>query len=605
MTSEAHQTLMRQYDLHWYKLDLQLENNSLNLTGEVTMGATAKVAGMREFAFELHQNHSISAVLVNGVSSTFKRNGGEVVASLPVPLNDGEKFTVQITYGGTAPSGASAAIGNGLNTAMAPPYNTQVTWSLSEPFAAYVWFPCKQLLEDKADSLDVWVTTSVENKVGSNGLLQRVTSLPSQKHRYEWKSRYPIAYYLISVAVGPYQEYSYQVTLPGVAEPLLVQNYLYPDPAVLPAHKVDLDRTGDFLVTFSNLFGVYPFYKEKYGHSMAPIGGGMEHQTMTTQSSFEFALTAHELGHQWWGDEITCAGWSHIWLNEGFASYCEYLAIEHHLPAEKMNWLNKSASRALEQPTGKVFVEDSTNVARIFQADLSYRKGAMVLHMLRHALGDEVFFKVLRAYREAYRFKVASTRDFQHVVEQVSGKSFQYFFDQWVYGEGFPLFEISWAQQGNNLVLQSQQVGSSSATPFFKTEIELLLKSSGGNTLVVVQQNQPIEKFFFKVPGVIQDIVVDPNQWLLEQTRSVKRDNTLLLSERELHLYPNPTGSELTISGGGIFPDMVAIIDAVGRELHSIKPTTQTVSVSGLAAGVYTLRLQYGNNLFYKRFIKL
>ncbi|WP_181305305.1 M1 family aminopeptidase [Rufibacter sp. XAAS-G3-1] len=603
ITSLPHRERMRQYDLHWYKLDLALERNSLDISGNVMLYASALANNLAEFAFELHPNFTIQQVLLDGTPCTIRRTGSEVIAVLPVAKARQDKFQLQVFYAGRAPSGASAAIGNGYNTATTP--WGQYAWSLSEPFAASEWFPCKQLLEDKADSVEVWVTTDVANKVGSNGLLQRVTPLPHQKHRYEWKSNYPIAYYLISVALGPYEEYSYQAAIPGASKPVLVQNYIYPQ--TLSTFKTELDRTGQFLQLFSELYGIYPFHQEKYGHSMAPIGGGMEHQTMTTQSTFEFTLTAHELAHQWWGDEVTCADWSHIWLNEGFASYSELLAIERLLPTERMDWLNRANQGALSQPQGSVFVKDSTNVSRIFSSALSYRKGALVLHMLRHTLqNDALFFQALQAYRQQYRYQVAGTRDFQRVVERVSGRSLQYFFDQWVYGEGFPVFDIAWAQQGNQVYLRSRQSSSSQATPFFKTEVEYRIRTSVKDTLVLVQQDQNVEDYRFTVAGEVLSIEVDPDQWLLESVNTLTKDASVIPSGAEVVLaYPNPTLGEVNLKGMSGLPDQIAIYDVLGRHIRTFVPSGLTFSVAHLGAGTYFLRLKRGETYTQLRVLKL
>ncbi|WP_207431074.1 M1 family aminopeptidase [Sabulibacter ruber] len=602
ITSEEHREMMRQYDLHWYKLDLNVEQNSLDISGNVTLFGSVEGNSLSEFAFELHPNFTIQQVLVDGVSSAVRRSGSEAVATFPAAKARQGKFRVQVFYAGRAPSGAGAAIGNGFNAASNPWGG--VTWSLSEPFAASEWFPCKQLLSDKADSVDVWVTTNVANKVGSNGVLQRVTPLPNQKHRYEWKSNYPIAYYLISVAVAHYDEYSFQVQIPGAPAQVLVQNYIYP--GSLNAVKTDIDRTGHFLQLFSELFGLYPFHKEKYGHSMAPIGGGMEHQTMTTQSSFEFTLTAHELAHQWWGDEVTCADWSHIWLNEGFASYSEYLALERLLPGEQIAWINRANQSALGQPQGSVFVKDSTNVARIFSSALSYRKGAMVLHMLRHALqNDALFFQILREYRQEYRYQVANTRNFQQVVERVSGKSFQYFFDQWVYGEGYPYFDVAWAQEGNHIYIKTNQSTSSTATPFFTTEVEYKIRTTEKDTVVVVLHDQPTEEYQFKVSGTVTSIEVDPNQWLLEVT-NVRQDPSIIYSgQTELVAYPNPTPGRVNLKGGKGMPEQVSIYDMVGRHIRTFYLSGTSFSVEDLRPGAYLIRFLTAGEVTQTRILKL
>ncbi|MCH2231983.1 MAG: hypothetical protein MK105_16730 [Crocinitomicaceae bacterium] len=219
-------------------------------------------------------------------------------------------------YDGIPPNGATNPLGGaGMTNGSSPSWGNQVTWSLSEPFSAYEWWPCKQSLTDKADSVGIKITVPSTCKAGSNGVLENVVDLGNSLTRYEWKHRHPIDYYLVSVAVAQYVEYNVYANPTGAASPILIQNYIYDNPATLNNFQNDIDETVDFMELFAELYGPYPFEDEKYGHCMAPLSGGMEHQTMTTQGWFAKSLTAHELGHQWWGNNVTCASWADIWVN--------------------------------------------------------------------------------------------------------------------------------------------------------------------------------------------------------------------------------------------------------------------------------------------------
>ncbi|OGX87609.1 hypothetical protein BEN47_00060 [Hymenobacter lapidarius] len=501
-TSVPHRRKMDRYDVKYYKLDLALENTSLNVAGSVLMRLRVGSQPLDSLAFELYQAPAgsaasaasllIDSVVVDGRKSPGVRHKGpDATAKLAVVATANSLVDARIYYHGTAPSGQSAAIGNGLSNRKdvhlepvngSPKFPYNVTWSLSEPFSAHEWFPCKQVLTDKADSVDVWVTTAATNKVGSNGVLVRTVPVAGNKVRYEWKSRHPIAYYLVSVAVAPYVEYVNYANPVGGPR-IAIVNYVY-NQSYLDFWKSRIDLTPGFIENFSVLAGLYPFADEKYGHATAPISGGMEHQTMTTQDGFSFTLTAHELFHQWFGNNVTCASWEDIWLNEGFASYGEYLSLQaFSTPANARGWMNE-AHRLAQFSGGSLYVTDTTSVARIFDYYLSYKKGAGVIHMLRYLLNDDArFFRALRTYQSQFRGGTARTADLQRVFEAEAGRSLDYFFRQWYRGRGYPTFTGRWNQGGNRFVLRvDESVSQPAVTPFFETDVDYLLTFTNGTT---------------------------------------------------------------------------------------------------------------------------
>ncbi|MCC2544977.1 T9SS type A sorting domain-containing protein [Hymenobacter sp. BT175] len=601
-TTVRHRQKMDRYDVKYYKLDIALENNSRNVGGSVRIQARAGAQALDSLAFELFSTFTIDSVVVNGRRAQgLRRVGGDVTAGLGASVPANSLFNALIYYRGTAPNGGSAAIGNALDSRPDPTYNVPVTWSLSEPFHAYEWWPCKQVLTDKADSSDVWVTTAAINKVGSNGVLQRVTPLPGNKSRYEWKSRYPIAYYLISVAVAPYIEYV-NFANPAGGPQIPIVNYVYNN-AALNNFRAEMDRTPGFIENFSNLVTPYPFAREKYGHSMAPIGGGMEHQTMTTQDGFTFTLTAHELFHQWFGNNVTCASWEDIWLNESFASYGEYLSL-HALasPANARSWMDQAHATAMSQAGGSVRVPDTTNVGRIFSGRLSYKKGAAVVHMLRYLLNDDTkFFRALRTYQNTYAGGTARTRDLQRIFEAEAGRSLTYFFQQWYAGQGHPTFSTRWNQVGNSLHLQTNEtVSFPSATPFFDTELDYRITfSSGPARIVRLRQSQTVSSFSVPVTGTVTGIQLDPDQWILNGAGTVVQDNTLILANRapiqaaRLNVYPNPCRDVLVLAEAPARGAEAEVTDVTGRIVlrQTVGAGQNQLSTQALAPGLYHLRL--------------
>ncbi|UOQ51495.1 M1 family aminopeptidase [Hymenobacter cellulosivorans] len=594
-----HRQKMERYDVKYYKLDIALENNSRNVGGSVRMLAQSGPS-LDSLAFELYPTLTIDSVVVNGKKVVGTRRAlGDVTVRLAQAVPANSLFNAYIYYRGTAPNGNSAAIGNALDTEVDPDYGTSVTWSLSEPFNAYEWWPCKQVLTDKADSSDVWVTTSSLNKVGSNGVLERVTPRPNGKSRYEWKSRYPIAYYLVSVAVAPYVEYvNYANPAGGPTIPIV--NYVY-NTAALNDYREELDRTPGFIANFSNLVGLYPFAKEKYGHSMAPIGGGMEHQTMTTQDGFNFTLTAHELFHQWFGDNVTCASWQDIWLNESFASYGEYLSLNAFAaPAQARGWMDNAHAIAMQNPGGSVYVADTTSVNRIFSTRLSYKKGAAVVHMLRYLLNDDVkFFRALRTFQTRFSGSTARTSDLQRIFEAEAGSSLDTFFRQWYRGEGYPTFNVRWTQAGSSLYLKtSEMVSMPTVTPFFDTPVDYKINYSNGTSQTVrLRQSQAETSFTVPVAGTVTSLQVDPDQWLLNAPGTVSRDNTLSTKAAAtmlpLAVYPNPCREVLQLSNLTMRTAQAVVTDMTGRVVlrQTVGASHTQLATAALIPGIYHLQV--------------
>ena len=611
--SVAHRAKMERYDVKYYKLDLALEDTSLNIAGSVWMRVRVGGQPLDSLAFELYQGPAgaatlfIDSVVVNGRRSPgVRRAGNDATAALAQPAAAGLLTDARIYYHGAAPAAGTAAIGNGFNyrsrvqvNGTFQPY--RITWSLSEPFAAHEWFPCKQVLTDKADSSDVWVTTTRPNKVGSNGVLVRTVALPANHVRYEWKSRHPIDYYLISVAVAPYLEtVSYAHPAGGPAVPIV--DYVYNQRA-LNFYQSEISRTASFIENYSNLAGLYPFADEKYGHSMAPLGGGMEHQTMTTQDGFTFTLTAHELFHQWFGDNVTCASWEDIWLNESFASYGEYLSLQAlATPGDARDWMDNAHLYA-QRSNGTVYVLDTTNVGRIFDYYLTYKKGAAVVHMLRYLLNDDTkFFRALRTYQSQYRGRTARTADLQRVFEAEAGRPLGYFFQQWFRGQGYPTFNGRWNQVGGTVVLRVSETASVPATtPFFDTDVDYRLTFTDGTTQTVrLHQGQPVQTFQFAATGTVASIAVDPDQWVLDLTAPAPaRDNSLALATHTtgslapLSLFPSPCHDVLNLAALPAHTARGEVVDATGRVVlrQELRATQPQIDTRVLAPGLYYLRL--------------
>lgn len=590
------------YDVRYVHLDLELERSSNAVAGTVSTTAMA-LQPLNQYIVELHSNLSISNVSINGQGVPYQRNGNVVTATLPNSIPQGQTFMASITYAGTPPNGGFF---NGLSNGSSPSWGNQVTWSLSQPYSARDWWPVKQSLTDKIDSCRIWISTSNQNKAGSNGLLESITPLSNNRHRYEWVHRHPIDYYLLSVSVSTYVEYAI-TAYPVNSPPVYILNYIYDNPGTLPNFQADIDETVDMMEEFSELFGPYPFADEKYGHCMAPFSGGMEHQTMTTQGFFNRDLTAHELGHQWFGDHVTCSYWREIWLNEGFASYSEYLFREQIQNGNALGWMNATHTNVMSSPGGSVNVPDTTDVSRMFSSRLTYDKGAAILHTLRSIINnDSLFFSELRLYLQTYGGSTASVPQFKALMENHSGVNFSDFFQEWYYGEGFPTFSIEYLHLNDTLWLSvSQTTSVPTSVPFFHVPLELRVQRPSGDTVVRMNLTQPTSTAIVPCTGSLTGLVIDPNQWLINQDGSITMNGSLSMTEwkNALQPYPNPTTDRLWLTG--LEENLpYTILDASGRARQKgLWNTAQGITTKTLSSGVYFLQIHHQGSpiLFIKQ----
>jgi hypothetical protein len=374
----------------------------------------------------------------------------------------------------------------------------------------------KEDSRDKATG-ELLITVPSELTVVSNGVLTDVDNLSGGRRRFHWSTDYPMSPYLFAFSATRYNTFGDTYAHPGGSMP--VEFFIYPG-SDTTSNRALWRRSVDMLATFGDLYGPYPFIDEKYAIYEFPWGGGMEHQTATGQGGFWESLTAHELAHQWWGDMVTCATWSDIWLNEGFATYSEALWYEHRSGTADPSALK--AAMLNRRPTmldGTVYVHNPSNVSRIFSSDYSYRKGAWVLHTLRGVIGDEAFFAVLDAYRDRFEYLTATTDDFREVAEDVWGGDLRWFFDQWVFGGGAPAYRYGWreheleGQRYLEVFIRQVQHELSFEMPVTIETLEL-----GERRRYTVWNDESSEHFLIPVSAPVDEVILDPDDWIL--TRS-------------------------------------------------------------------------------------
>ena len=589
--------LLDAYDVKFYGLDVEADNQSDAINGSASILVQVRAPELNTLVFELNNSLKVERVEVEGRELPFMHEGNEISISLDEHPVAGSLLSTTIWYGGQT--------GDGMVRQVDGNWNVPVTFTSVEPFYALDWFPCKQNLQDKADSVHVFITTDYGLTALSQGIHTGTTYYPNGKVRFEWKSNYPIAFYLISIAVGEYTEYSLVSQPPGITEPFPIQNFVYDVPGCLDNYREQIDVTLPIMDVFCELFGPYPHRGEKYGHYLWPRGGGMEHQTMTGMGSFDFYLVAHELGHSWFGNYVTCATWQDIWINEGFATYAGYLATENLAPEYADGEREYRFERALREPEGSVYVpaQEADNPARIFNGNLSYNKGMAIIHMIRFELqDDEVFFRTLRDFIEIYADSVATGLDFKAVLEENSGMDFTDFFKQWYFGAGYPIYEASWEQQDGMLYLYSTQSPSSETNPLFKMSMEFLISHEAGDTLLRVFQDENQELYQIPMIHEVNSVVIDPGNQVLNLIKDQRKGTAASLGSQPFSIYPNPnegmfsfkslTGRDEHIDVGVEIYDLAGKL-VYGKSFEGCMPFMEyAIYTHDLATGAYFVRFR-------------
>ena len=512
-----------QYDVVYYDIDISIDPDLELVSGMVGIRARVVSGPFDHMEVDLKNNMTVSQVTVFGDPASFTHQNNLVDIDLDSSLVSNDIVEIRIEYSGTPAQGGFGSFQFSSHA------GKPMIWSLSEPFGARNWWPCKDQPSDKANSVDIRVTVPKGMIVASNGTLQSITD-NGDTETYWWHEGYPIVTYLVSVAIYEYYVYS------DYYNSMEIQFYVFPDH--LGSLQTNYAKTKNMIAIFSNLFGEYPFINEKYGHAEFTWGGGMEHQTCTSLGGWSEALIAHELAHQWWGDMITCRDFHHIWLNEGFATYSEALYWEQTNGEDAyFNDMNNNKYFG----GGTIYVPDLSSVSRIFHGGLSYNKASWVLHMLRHVVSDATFFDILQAYYDSqHQYGTAVTADFQAVCEAVAGMDLDWYFQEWIYWEYYPDYIYCWSSldQGDHheVTMTIEQVQTN--TGVFTMPIDVTFSAPNHEETHVVFNDQGIQIFGFDVDFEPTSVELDRDGWILKS-----------VTERTIRVV-SPNGGELWITGG-------------------------------------------------------
>ncbi|MGH2666202.1 M1 family aminopeptidase [Flavobacterium sp.] len=595
------------YDVTYSKLEFTVNPASLNMTGKVTTTFKA-LSNMNTVIFDFYKKATgafiITSVKKDGANLTFVHNSShELVITLPAMLTAGNSATVEIIYGG-APSQLEGAF------SIATHNGTAVLWTLSEPFGARDWWPCKQDLNDKIDNgVDVYITAPSQYKSVANGIEPEAPVTVGLNKTTHFHHGYPIPAYLVAIAVTNYQVFNQQGGLGTVQSPFFpIINYLYPEEAA--ATQTSLAVTPDIINFYETKIGPYPYRNEKYGHARANLSGGMEHTTVSFMNSWSRGLIAHEMAHQWFGDKVTCGSWKDIWLNEGITEYMSGLVVEEFDgPTGFVSWKDGKSLNVTSAVDGALYLTDveAENVGRIFSNRLTYNKGAMVTNMLRFKLGDTNFFQGLRNYLNdsTLAFAYAVTPQFQAHLEAVYGSSLQEFFNDWVYNQGYPTYTVNAHNSApGQATVQINQTQSDPSVSYFEMPVPVRLTGSSGQQLDVVLNNTSNgQSFVVNVPFTVTGVEFDPNKDIISRNNIATLGTENFDSGAAIQLYPNPVSDILTINlPESITLEKVSLYNTLGQK--SLETNQHEINVSQLTSGLYVAVFKTSNGTFHKKIIK-
>ncbi len=591
------------YDIVYHECYWEIDPAVSYIQGAIKTFFKPETSAFNELEFDLTTSLNVDSVKYHNGSLSYVQLPGDILRiTFPSSIPVGTLDSLTVYYQGIPGS-------TGFGSFIQSTHNNEpIIWTLSEPYGAKDWWPCKQNLADKIDSIDIIVKVPQVNRVASNGVLLSEDTAGTDKI-YHWKSRYPIAAYLVAIAVTNYAYYSDYVPLQ--IDSLEVLNYVYPEN--LASAQTQTPAIIGIIQLFDSLTIQYPFANEKYGHAEFGWGGGMEHQTMTFLGGFNYGLLAHECAHQWFGDFITCGSWEDIWLNEGFATYFEGLTVQRYFTSNWMNWKQNKINNITSSPDGSVQCDDTTQVGRIFDGRLSYDKGAYLLHMLRWKLGDTLFFASLKNYLNdtSLSNNFAKTPALKAHFESASGQNLTNFFSQWYYNQGYPTYQIGYLQTLSDVTITVNQTQSDPSVSFFEMPIPIKFIGAGIDTTVVFNNTFSGQTFNTTINFPISTAQFDPELWIVSGSNTISDISENFGEEHSLTAFPNPVKDKLTLTG--FFPGTIVndlqIVDILGKIVYSAdKPYNITdkiiLNTENLKGGMYGVLLNTNIGIQTVHFIK-
>ncbi|MFO7865621.1 MAG: M1 family aminopeptidase [Desulfatiglandaceae bacterium] len=528
----------RTFDAIHYLVEIDLDIENRSFTGRATASLSSLQNGLDRIELDA-EDFTVRKVTNNwGRRLSFEQNDKKLIIELDHNYDYGEKFSVTASYQSDAEAHKPGRAKKGLRFYDETENHPALAASDSWPNGVHHWFPCYDFPNDKATN-EIIATVKEPNKVCANGRLVQVTRNKEQgTATYHWLQEKPHSTYLMFIAAAPYQ------VIRDHYQDIPINYWVFPQH--VPHVSRSYEKTPKMMEFFIQTFGT-PYPWAKYDQVSVPFGGGAEstsatamtyrilHDEKAHKDFSSIGIVSHELAHQWWGNLITLRSWEHAWMNESFGTYSDYLYAAYELGPKEgaVNLLNKKNSYLHEAATEYIrpIVTDRYEVPQdLFDAH-SYPKGACVLHMLRFILGDDAFFRVFKRFLHVYAFQPVDTHDFAKTVKEVTGENMDWFFEQWLFKPGHPVFDVSysWDGESKNLTLEIRQIqDTSKGIPVYKTPVLLKLKTEKDEIIRKIWLEEKEENFRFALDSRPVLVRFDEGNYILKEWEFSKSREELI-----------------------------------------------------------------------------
>jgi aminopeptidase N len=577
----------RTFDVLHYTIAVSIDEPARAVHGTVTTTLVPFPAELRTVVFDAEEMTITSATLGKGTPLKFSQQEKKVTLDLDRAYSHKDTLTVSIGYSCTPHKGLYF-----IQPDSAYPDRPRQIWSQGEDMDNHFWFPCYDFPNDRATS-EMIATVPGDLTALSNGALIDVRENKAEHTKtFHWKESLSHPSYLITLAVGKY------AIVKDKAGAVPLTYYVYPGQEA--DARICFRETPAMIRFFNEKTGLtYPW--EKYAQILIHefIEGGMENASATSLADdatvFDAraridenpsSLIAHELSHQWWGDVVTCKDWRHLWLNEGFASYFDPLYHESTLGRDHFDVTMYEAQQSGINSDKTMGRKPIVSIGS-YTANL-YPRGASVLHMLRFVLGEEMFWRAMRYYIAQYRFTTVETNDLKTAIEESTGQNLYWFFDEWVYKAGYPVFAVSsdWIDSTHTVqVSVSQKQTCDSLTGIFRMPVDIEVTTDSGATTHRVWVDQQDTVYRFPAPSSPTMVIFDKGNWILKELKVTQSLDTWV---RQAEQSPNPVDRLRALEHLGSVDDSATVVPVVIRRSHSDSSPAvrrEAVQMLGLMTG--------------------